>query len=268
MPLNYVSYNGLRVSYGVYGRGSHSLMLFHGLVGSARFDSADIQRIEERDLRLIIVERPGYGESDCVEMSRICDFAPMAEAVLDELGTGRLDLAGTSAGAPYAWAAAAAWGERVKNLFILAGVPAVYQPEILNLYTGESLEIYKAMPAMSLQELQDFFTQIMTGDEMMSRGHGEANPWLEDSTRHRCHGMASQSRLQIRDWGADFGHIRAKVRLFHSPVDEMVPFEAAQKMVELVPGSLLIQDNESQAPEPGEHMASIERGITWMLARY
>lgn len=267
--LNHVSYNGKRISYRVYGSGSHSLMLFHGLVGSAYLSKTDIQRIEARDLSLIMVERPGYGGSDCFEMNRVSDFVPMAEAVLDELGTGRLDLAGTSAGGPYAWAAAAAWGERVENLFILAGVPTVYQPEILDLYSGENLAFYKALPNMSLGELQDFFTGIMTGDEMMERGHGDVNPWLEDSIKNRCHGMASQSRIQIRDWGADFGRIRAKVRLYHSPEDEMVPFAAAQKMAELVPGSRLVVDSDVQAQEgSGVHMASIDRAISWMLARY
>ncbi len=267
--LKHVICNGLRISYGVYGSGRRSLMLFHGLVGSSRLDSADIQPVEARDLRLIIVDRPGYGDSDCFAMNRISDFVPMAEAVLNELGIDRLDLAGASAGASYAWAAAAAWGERVNDLFILAGVPTVYKPEILDLYSGENLELYRAIPDMSLEELQDFFTGVITGDEVISRGHGEVIPWLEDSTRNRCHGMASQTRLQIRDWGIDFGHIRATVHLFHSPGDEEVPFEAANKMAELVPGSRLnIDGKEDKAPEPEEHMASIDRGIAWMLSRY
>ena len=267
--LKQIIYNGLRISYSVYGSGSHPLMLFHGLVGSSRLDSADIQPIEARDLRLIIVDRPGYGDSDCFAMNRICDFVPMAEIVLNELGIDRINLAGASAGAPYAWAAAAAWGERVKDLFILAGVPTVYKQEILTLYSGENLELYRAIPDMSLEELQDFFTRVITGDEVTSRGHGEVIPWLEDSTRNRCHGMSNQCSLQVQDWGVDFARIRADVHIFHSPADEEVPFETAKKMAELVPGSRLSVDGkENKVPKPGEHMASIDRGISWMLARY
>lgn len=267
-PLNHITYNGSRISYGIYGQGSHSLVLFHGLVGSASLSHSDLELIEQCNIRLIIVERPGYGNSDCLEMNRICDFAPMAEAVLDKLKIDRIDLAGTSAGAPFAWAAAAAWEDRVNNLFILAGVPAVYKKEILELYHGENLAFYEAIPEMSLQELQTLFSRIMTTDEITDLGHGEVSHWLEASTGNRCHGMASQTRLQIKNWGTDFDRIQSKVHLFHSPADEEVPFEAARKMTELVPGSRLTADGENMAPKPGEHMASINRGMKWILARY
>jgi pimeloyl-ACP methyl ester carboxylesterase len=266
--LHHINTNGLRISYGVYGSGNNSLMLFHGLVGSARLESSEIKMIEAYDLRLIIVNRPGYGESECFEMNSVCDFVPMAGSVLDELEINRLDLVGISAGAPYAWAAAAAWGDRVKELFILSGVPAIYKPEILDLYTGKNLAFYKAIVNMSLQDQQALFCRIMTGDELENLGHGEARTRLAESTGNNCHGMANQSRIQIRNWGMDFDQIRSKVNLFHSPADEEVPFEAAQKMGELVPDALLTVDGKNQVQKSGEHMASIDRGMAWMLARY
>lgn len=95
------------------------VLYFHGYPGSrleARVAGAAAGRL---GLRLLAVDRPGFGESTFRHGRRIGDWPADIAAVADALGLGRFSIVGVSGGAPYALACAASLSERLDRVALL-----------------------------------------------------------------------------------------------------------------------------------------------------
>src|SRR2546423_12871633 len=106
------------------------VLYFHGAVGSSLDRCDEIEALVARvGVRWIVVQRPGFGAS-CLSPGRSLDAWPRDIGCLaDALGLGELRIVGVSAGAPYALAAAARLGARVRAV---AAVSALGPPPRLD----------------------------------------------------------------------------------------------------------------------------------------
>jgi pimeloyl-ACP methyl ester carboxylesterase len=96
------------------------VVFFHG-TPSSRLDLHLAERIaEQRGVRLVSFDRPGYGGSTPGPFS-LTSVARDAEMVADALGLERFAVFGQSSGSRYALAAAAVLGERVTGVGVAAG---------------------------------------------------------------------------------------------------------------------------------------------------
>lgn len=84
-----------------------------------------------RGIRLIAADRPGIGGSTLVTGRTLLDGAEDARALLDHLGAAECRVMGWSMGGPYALATAAALGDRVRRVGIVAGAVPLDTPERL-----------------------------------------------------------------------------------------------------------------------------------------
>ena len=85
--------------------GAGPILLCHGAPGS-RLHGPDSRTTADAGFRLITVDRPGYGLSDPKPGRRIIDWPADVEELATALGLDEFDVAGTSAGGPYALACA------------------------------------------------------------------------------------------------------------------------------------------------------------------
>ncbi|MCP5432606.1 MAG: alpha/beta hydrolase [Alphaproteobacteria bacterium] len=90
----------------------------HGFPGS-RLEPAILN---VRGLKLISVDRPGYGRSDAHGSRTLESFAQDVAALADALGLARFSVIGVSGGAPYAAATAAKLGPRIAALGLICGL--------------------------------------------------------------------------------------------------------------------------------------------------
>jgi pimeloyl-ACP methyl ester carboxylesterase len=122
--------DGRRIGYAVYGATEgRPVMFFSGTPGSrldARVGGADAVA-DQRGVRLIVVERPGYGLSDRKPGRRVVDWPDDVRQVADRLGLERFSVYGYSGGGPHALACAARLGDRVTAVAAVSsvGVPGV-----------------------------------------------------------------------------------------------------------------------------------------------
>jgi pimeloyl-ACP methyl ester carboxylesterase/glycosidase len=107
------------------------VLFLHGMPGSRLFcPGPSVSRA--RGIRVLTLDRPGYGESDPLPGRSIADGARDIVALADALDLERLSLAGWSSGGPYALAAAALAPGRVSRLAVIAGdAPIDEVPELL-----------------------------------------------------------------------------------------------------------------------------------------
>jgi pimeloyl-ACP methyl ester carboxylesterase len=87
-----------------------------------------VQAASDRDLRCILVARPGYERSTPRPGRRVADVAADVVAVLEELGLGSFVTAGWSGGGPHALACAAQLPGRCLAAASIAGVAPFHAP--------------------------------------------------------------------------------------------------------------------------------------------
>jgi pimeloyl-ACP methyl ester carboxylesterase/glycosidase len=108
------------------------VFLLHGMPGS-RLLCPDVTVTNRAGVRLIGLDRPGYGGSDRQAGRRIVDGGRDVIEVADLLGLERFAVAGWSSGGPYALACAALARERVSAVAVIAGdAPIEEFPELFD----------------------------------------------------------------------------------------------------------------------------------------
>jgi pimeloyl-ACP methyl ester carboxylesterase len=126
--------NGRRLGYGVAGSSDGNPVLYFGGTPGSRLDlqvGGLATAAAERDVRLVALERPGYGRSDRAPMRRVVDWAEDVRHAADALELDGFAVVGYSGGGPHALACAARLGDRVSaagciSCVGLRGIPGAF----------------------------------------------------------------------------------------------------------------------------------------------
>ncbi|HEX6301470.1 MAG TPA: alpha/beta hydrolase [Acidimicrobiia bacterium] len=105
-------------------RDAPAVLYCHGTPGS-RFELLLARPALERnhvDMRLIALNRPGYGTSSFVSAHGFLPWARDSDEAADRLGLDRFAVLGASGGSPFALACAHTLGDRIRKVAIVAGV--------------------------------------------------------------------------------------------------------------------------------------------------
>ena len=113
--------DGRRLSCREYGDPAGVPVLFHNhaTLGN-RMPPLDAAATKRAGVRLLMVDRPGFGESDALEGRSIADWPADAVALIDELGLDRVAVLGYGIGGSFALQLAIAAPERVSVLSLVA----------------------------------------------------------------------------------------------------------------------------------------------------
>lgn len=221
-----------QLAYQVYGQGDQILILYHGLVGGSWLSCEAISAIENANVTVYAIERLGYGSSSKGSLDHVGQWQDIIKTFVDHLAIKKADVIGISAGAPYAYATATALEDIVDRLWILCGVPAVYEETILDYYSPDNQKAYKQFLIEDISLLQDQYLEQMNGalDYFKQGNMPYIVKTLEEIIDQKCFGMASESQLQIKPWDIGLSKIRQPIHYIHATEDEMIPIEAAKKM--------------------------------------
>ncbi len=129
--LVHVLVDGRRLGYAEYGAvAGRPVFYFHGFPGS-RLEAGLADGAAARlGIRLIAVDRPGYGRSDDQPGRRLGDWPADVASLADALGLKRFGILSVSGGAPFALACAAALPERVELLSLVCPLGHLGDPEL------------------------------------------------------------------------------------------------------------------------------------------
>jgi pimeloyl-ACP methyl ester carboxylesterase len=155
--------NGLRLAYVDLGdKNGYPLLIQHGLIAS--IDDTDLfDRLIQREVRLISIARPGYGESSPYLLDDYGEWGDIVSLLVQELHLTQFDILDMSSGAPYAYSIAYKIPEKVGSLFILSGIPALYDELVLSDWPYEPI---RDLNISSLEELAHrlFFSNVAAED--------------------------------------------------------------------------------------------------------
>jgi len=227
MLKNFTHHGAYNLSYGDYNQDyKDTLVVFHGLMGTAKQDSF-ASFLKSKKIRLIIIARCGYGESDFYPLKDYMDFANIVKELMDSLAIKKFTVLGVSAGAPHAYAIAVLMKERVKQVCIYSGVGALYLKEVLLSYENYmkiKMMTYFIKLVNAKRVGKYFYKSIMSdfSDEQKKQD------FVVDSSKNNAHGLGQEVKLEFSYWGFDLKDIEQKIYLKHSRADAGVPIESAR----------------------------------------
>ncbi|MDV3349000.1 alpha/beta fold hydrolase [Leptothoe sp. LEGE 181152] len=255
-----------KIAYQVYGQGQHTLLLFHGLLGSSWLGDEWIQAIEQAGVRCIVLERPGYGDSSIFSIECVADWNIIFAQLIHALNIQSAIAIGCSAGAVYAYATAFAFPDIITHVWVLDGVPAVFLETVIRHYSHDDQATYNRFLVSPIAEIQDDYATWLEAFSEQQSDHPYMLNILKDARANHHIGMARESQLQIRPWGFDISAIQQPVTLWHAEHDAMVPYNAAQEMTQVLANSTLITAQDLDiSSEQTIHSESISQGFLHLV---
>jgi pimeloyl-ACP methyl ester carboxylesterase len=222
--------NGYALSYAEYGdRKGNPILVQHGLIASIS-DYHLFSRLIGAGKLLICIARPGYGESSPYRMRNIAEWGEIVSILVDDLGLAQFDVLGMSSGAPYSYALGYQLPDRVRNIYIFSGTPALYDERVLELWP------YPIKKNASIEEMAEvakglFFSNVTQEDLLKDD--------IRDSIANECFGIAQDFRIRCMAWGFTLSEVRAAVYMEHSREDRDVPFVTAEMTAKMMPNCRL-----------------------------
>lgn len=250
---------GRRLSFAEFGnpRGS-AIVWMHGTPGARRQIPMEARRFaEERDLRIIGIDRPGIGSSSPHLYPNILDWTGDLVELCDVLDMEKLHVIGLSGGGPYALAAGAALPERVHGVGVLGGVAPSQGPDAiigglvaLAPYVAPLLSLTRVPLGFAMAQvvrlirpiagpILDGFAYVQPrGDkELLARPEFRAM-FLDDllnGARFQVSAPLSDVILFTLPWGFDAADVQVPVHWWHGDSDHIIPHAHGVHMVERLP---------------------------------
>lgn len=250
--------DGRRLSYAVFGDPAGTpVFLLHGNPGS-RFDRHPDESIADAlHARLILPERPGYGNSAFQPRRRLLDWPDDVAQLADHLNIQRFAVIGHSAGGAYAMACAVTMPDRLTAVALVSSVGpysipgamkgmaatnrvasrvARYAPWFLHrrIYDreargvqrsgdsfGDAFEQMLAEPDRSLARRPDVKAMILRSVTESFRSGGSAWAW--------------DDRLLAHYWGFQMSEITLPVALWYGGRDTLVPPAVGKWLASAIP---------------------------------
>lgn len=251
--------NGCKLSYAEYGDPEGKPVLhFHGMP-SSRFEGCNPANDEiaaRRGVRIMVVERPGYGRSDFFTYT-ITSWPDIVSGFADAMGMERIAVLGVSSGGKYA--AACAWkiAARLEAAGIVSGNCPYHLPGARQTFSKMDRQLYwiadKASWVLQLglkkiatDARQDpagilsIFPDLSEADKSaMARPEGqqEFGRMILGAFEHGPRGVARDWQLEARPWGFPLQDISIPVHIWHGEQDTIVPVAQGHLMAESIPHS-------------------------------
>jgi pimeloyl-ACP methyl ester carboxylesterase len=248
----------------------------HGTPGARRQIPMEARvYAEQRQIRLIGVDRPGIGSSTPYQYDTVFAFAQDLRTIADTLGIDKFEVIGLSGGGPYTLACAAAMPDRVIAAGVLGGVAPVRGVDAIG--GGISTLISAAAPVVQIAggplrlAASTLIRLIRPVAEPALYAYAAISPVADRQLLVRpefkamfLDDLLNGSRKQLaapfadvvvfaRDWGFRLDEVKVPVRWWHGDADHIVPFEHGQHVVSRLPDVQLTH-------LPGEsHLAGLGR---------
>jgi pimeloyl-ACP methyl ester carboxylesterase len=269
------STDGRQVAYAEYGAPDGTPVVFlHGTPGSRLLAGLFDAEARERGVRLLSLDRPGYGRSEPWPGRSLADAGAYVTTVLDDAGVDRCGVVAFSGGAPHALAVAATHGERIRAVDVVAGATppdvdaetprtqrllgalATTTPRLLSgLFRGQAWLADRLGPSVVVEQYTDDADELP--DEVATLVAWDFVEAFASSRR----GAVTELRTAADDWGFSFEAVEAPVRLRHGTDDENVPIEGARQLADRLPDARLDE------LEDADHLGALLRGVPDALER-
>ena len=275
---------GRKLGFAEYGDpGGRPLLYCHGFP-SSRLEAAFCHFAAQRlGIRIISVDRPGYGLSDFEPRRRLSAWPDDVKQLTEALGIERFGVLGVSGGGPYALACAWKMPEKLRSVKIVCSLAPLTQPETLRAMRWHTrLAFGLARRSYALLWLTYGSTvgtairvcpEIACGWQWLSGSpadratlarsevHALMQANLRESLRAGVRGALWDAVIYVRDWGFPLDQIQVPVEIWHGEADTIVPPWHCHVLAgALANGRVRLVAGEGHYSLPIEHCENILEG--------
>lgn len=249
--------DGRTLGYAEYGDvGGRAVFYFHGFPGS-RLEAALLgPAAAARGVRIIAVERPGFGRSTFQPRRRLLDWPADVGRLADALGLARFSVLGLSGGGPYALACARALAHRLDEVDVVCGLgPARAWGTMTGMiwHNRWGLRAVRRAPwlarpvfallAPAFRRSPEFFVTRLAAraaaPDRVFFGSPERRAVFAETFREAFRqgprGPAREAVIFGGPWGFRLEEVAAEVRLWHGEADSVVPAEMGRRVAAALP---------------------------------
>ncbi|SFR56330.1 Pimeloyl-ACP methyl ester carboxylesterase [Halogeometricum rufum] len=245
--------DGRHVAYAEYGDPEGVPVVFlHGTPGSRRLAALFDDAARRAGVRVLAIDRPGYGRSSPWPGRTLRDTGAFVTAVLDDAGVTRAGVVGFSGGGPHALAVAATHGERVRRVDVVAGAvpPSLASSKPAALRAFEVLAAATPTLARGLARVQSWVAARASPSAVVSQYTADGadvpddvaelvrRDFVEAFARHRS-GFVAETRLLSSEWDVAVESVTVPVRFWHGDRDTNVPVAGARRLADRLPNATL-----------------------------
>jgi pimeloyl-ACP methyl ester carboxylesterase len=229
------------------------LFVFHG-TPSSRFcplPDADPEATRAAGVRVVVLERPGFGVSSPQPRRRILNWPGDVAQVADALGIESFAITGMSGAGPYLAASAHQLPDRVTAVGMLGVVCPLDAPGVLEAMTPRRRLMYRALPlalyAAPLLELlgPTGVARLMTADvppcdqAILARIAEPYAAMKREAFRQGPSAFVTDLALAARPWGFRLEDIRVPVHVWHGELDVSTPPAMGRHLAATIPRAVL-----------------------------
>jgi len=245
--------DGRRLGYAEYGAPDGSpVLFFHGAPGSRHIhaDMADVAA--QRGVRLIAVERPGYGLSDPQPGRSMLDWPDDVAALTDTLKIAQFAIIGFSMGSAYALACACKLPGRVTKIALAGALAPLDAPGVLEGMSPMVSGLY-ALAQSNPEELRNTFAAIAPSPAalvaamsaslpewdkaMFNKRTAEFEAEYAQTLRGGVEGVASDFALASKEWGFPLEGIDTEAHHWCGTADRNTPPAMTSYLAATLPNS-------------------------------
>lgn len=250
--------DGRTLGYAEYGDSKgRPLFYFHGWP-SSRFQGERFDDVAKKlRVRVISIDRPGYGLSTYYEGRTLLDFCDDVVFLADKLNIKKFSVVGVSGGGPFAAAMAYKIPNRLQKVGIVVGLAPTWVPGILSgmSFTGKiGWANYSKFPFLAhlgakYHDLDaKYFSGLFSKFEFRAKVDQAVLKSLKDEAKRNkkeafkqgSKGAEKDLVLYTKDWGFRLEDIKAKVYLFYGDADKNVPIVMGKYYASHIKGAKLI----------------------------
>jgi pimeloyl-ACP methyl ester carboxylesterase len=254
--------SGRKVGWRLRGDASARVVAWlHGQPGSRRdTDLVPLQALASRGIRLLSIDRAGYGDTSPTGLDRR-DVAADLLAVADHVGAERFPIIAVSMGAIYALATAVLAPARVEGLVLAAGHVLPYDdPEVYGALSASEQEdvdllrqgreaaesAYAGAASRVLADPHGLLRRLAAGWSAAERSFadGPTGAAVADSLAFGLtagyEGMLDDGLRTIRPLEFDLDDVRCPVVAIHGESDDLEPYVNVRRLATRLPGLRII----------------------------
>ena len=264
--------DGESVAYATYGDPEGTpVVVLHGTPGSRLLGELFDEAAEQRGLRVLAPDRPGYGQSTAAPVEPT-ETHRYVEPLLAEADASDAGIVGFSGGAAHVLGLAATRPGLVTSVDVVAGAvpPAVGSDPPASVRVAGALAGRAPRLLGGLVRAGTRLAALGPADAAASQYTTDGTDDLDDETvalvgrdfreaLARTEGFVAESRLAVDGWGFDLGDVERPVRLFHGDRDANVPAEGARRSAERLP------DAQLTALDGADHLRTLLRARSAVL---
>ncbi len=246
--------------YDIYGdMDGFPYFYFHGYPCSRLEARCIHEEATEKNIKLISIDRPGFGLSDFQKNRTIIDWSKDILSLSEELNIQKFGIVSYSAGAPYALACGYRFPEKLVKVVILAALGGgdFQQPGLKNDHkaafrvAGHLPYIYRCIfwwstirrikgKSAAKRYYRSNLSNFALKDQELFQNSDILNQLIEiqcESCRQGMKGVIHEAILLGKPWGVDLSSISSnlKIHIWHGTADLIAPVTASKEIERMLP---------------------------------